>query len=350
MVKPQRDLSYEFIRVVSMILIILAHEIPNYLGQFSRLGVYTELVTNVGVTLFFMLSGKFALKLNLEDKHLYKKYYWKKVIGLIIPMLVYMAIKNWHIMVYHKHLTVTPGFYVHHFLLSLFNGFSYMEYWFLFVLIALLASTPFTARMIQNFKRRDQIAFTIVGLIFGAITTFLPHLLDVEFAIKYEFIGYALFFYIGFFIEDFFKEKSACKKLYLIGLLSLIINCILTHFNIRNGYKNTSPFYFTFTVATFIALRNFAQYLMTKHASPLLDRLTIFLGQHSLGVYMIHMMFLFTFNDLNLLPRNLFGWLLSTLIILVISVIASFILDRTIIKLLQKLCIKIFRLEKTLAK
>ena len=61
-------------------------------------------------------------------------------------------------------------------------------------------------------------------------------------------------------------------------------------------------------------------------------------------------MFLFTFNDLNLLPRNLFGWLLSTLIILVISVIASFILDRTIIKLLQKLCIKIFRLEKTLAK
>lgn len=62
MVKPQRDLSYEFIRVVSMILIILAHEIPNYLGQFSRLGVYTELVTNVGVTLFFMLSGKFALK------------------------------------------------------------------------------------------------------------------------------------------------------------------------------------------------------------------------------------------------------------------------------------------------
>ena len=95
MVNPQRDLSYEFIRVVSMILIILAHEIPNYLGQFSRLGVYTELVTNVGVTLFFMLSGKFALKLNLEDKHLYKKYYWKKVIGLIIPLLVYMAIKNW---------------------------------------------------------------------------------------------------------------------------------------------------------------------------------------------------------------------------------------------------------------
>ena len=69
MVKPQRDLSYEFIRVVSMILIILAHEIPNYLGQFSRLGVYTELVTNVGVTLFFMLSGKFALELNIFIKN-----------------------------------------------------------------------------------------------------------------------------------------------------------------------------------------------------------------------------------------------------------------------------------------
>jgi acyltransferase 3 len=347
-IKPSRDLSYEFIRVIAMILIVFTHEIPNYLGS-SRLATSVEIFATVGVTIFFLLAGKFAFRLNLEDKTLYKKYYWKKAIGLIVPMLVYMAIKNWHVMTYNKQLVVTPIFYVKHFIVSLFNGFYFMEYWFLYVLIALLIAVPFTAKMIQNFNTRDKKAFLIVSLVLATLTTFPPHLnliSGAEFAIKYHFIGYALFFYAGYFIEDFFKSKKSRTLLYFAGAISFIISVFLVLSGINNGYKSTSPFYFFFTIATFISLRSLGKKLLQSKSKNLLEPIISFLGKHSLGVYMIHMMFLFTLNDLKILPLNILGWFLSSFIILIVSVVACFILDNTIIKLLQKLFIKIFHLEK----
>ncbi len=294
-----------------------------------------------------MLSGKFAFRLNLKDQNLYKKYYWKKVIGLIIPMLVYMAIKNWHVMAYNKHLAVTPLFYLRHFVVALFNGFYYMEYWFLYLLIALLVAVPFTAHMIQNLKLQDKKAFLMVGLFFATISTFLPHLLNVDFAIKYEFIGYTLFFYLGSFVEEFFVFKKSRIKLYLCGLFSLTINLIFVNFGINHGYNSTSPFYVIFTIAMFIGLRQLAQNFEAKYSSKIIDSLISLLGKHSLGVYMIHMIFVYLINDLNFLSHNIFGWLGSSLMVLIISVFVCFVLDNTIIKLLQRLCTKIFNLEKT---
>ena len=87
MVTKKRDVSYELIRVLAMLFIVFDHALNSYLAP--DVTKFIEPFVAVGVTLFFMLSGKFAFRLNLEDKSLYKKYYWKKIIGLIIPMLVY---------------------------------------------------------------------------------------------------------------------------------------------------------------------------------------------------------------------------------------------------------------------
>ena len=348
MVKTKRDLSYEVIRVLAMVLIVLTHEIGPYLGDNPTLSSFTEVITVVGVTLFFLLSGKFAFKLNLEDKSLYKKFYWKKFIGLIVPMLIFMLIKEAHVLVYNKGLELHPKFFAHQFLLALFNGFNYMEYWFLYILIANFLAVPFTARMVQNFKDRDKKAFLTVGLILGTITTFLPHILGVNFEISYYFIGYTLLFYSGYFIEDLFKTEKSKKKLYLVGLFSLIITLVLVQLKITNGYKSTSPFYFFYSVALFIGVRELSKKFFEKKPRELLEKVVLFIGKHSLAVYMLHMIVLYFINDLITFPKNFFGWILSSCLVIIASLAVSWILDVTIVKWVQKLFIRVFKLEKVL--
>ena len=336
-----RDLSYEFIRVLAMIFIVFDHNLNSYIqGDLSK---YIEPFFVVGVTLFFMLSGKFAFKLNLEDKSLYKKFYWKKFIGLIIPILVFMAIKNLHVMVYNWHLSVTPISYLRHFGIALVNGFNYMEYWFLYILIALLAAVPFTARMMQSMKDRDKKAFLIVSTIFGIFQVFIPTVFKVDFAVNYYFLGYVLFFFIGFIAEDVFSSQKDKKRLYFIGLLGFIITLIMVHFGFKSGYKSFSPFYLYFTLALFIGLHELGKKIPKKF-----EKLIGFIGKHSLSVYMIHIIFLYIINDLNFFPKNILSYILSTFSTVIISAIIGAIIDKTIIKWIQNLFIKIFKLENVL--
>jgi peptidoglycan/LPS O-acetylase OafA/YrhL len=341
----KRDLSYEFIRVVAMLAIIFTHNIGPYLGNGTGGSTIIEPLLTVGVAVFFILSGKFAFKLNLEDKSLYKKYYWKKVIGLIIPMLVYMAIKNWHVMVYNKHLSVDLISYIKHFGTSLVYEFNFMEYWFLFILVALLIAVPFTARMMQNMRDNDKKAFLIVTTIMAALTTFIPIVFKVDFMVNYYFIGYVFFFHAGFIIEDIFKTKKSRRWLYLAGLLSFVATVFMLRIRYIIGYKSFSVLYLYFPLATFIALKQLGSKIPKKF-----EKIILFLGKHSLSIYMIHMMFLFTINDFNIFPINYMGWMLSSVAVTIVSLIAGVIIDSTIVKWLQKLTIKIFRLEKVLSK
>ena len=344
--KKQRDVSYEVIRVLAMIMVILVHELPIYiLSDSTNPTVYMAFdgffcLCNA---LFFLLAGRFAFKINTEDKSLYKKYYWKKVIGLIIPMFVYMAIKNWHVMAYNQHLDVNLFSYIRHFGVSLVNGFCYMEYWFLYILIACMIVVPFAARMLQNMKDRDKKAFLIVGLIMTTLTTYIP-LLKVDFAVEYYFVGHVLSFFLGFLIEDIFKEKKAKKLLFILGPIFFAINTAINVSGFHNGYKSTSPFYILTAISIFLFIKNYVK-VPKKLEKPIL-----FLGKHSLGVYMTHFMVLYTINDLIKLPSGIIGFLVASLLVLIFSELISFVLDSTIIKWLQKLTIKLFRLEKTIAK
>lgn len=340
--EKKRDISYEFIRALAMFFIIFDHNLTPYFAD-AEITKYLEPFFVVGVTLFFMLSGKFAFRMNLEDKSRYKKFYWKKVVGLIIPMLVYMAIKEFHVMAYNQHLAITPSSYLRHLGTSIINGYSYMEYWFLYILIALFVAVPFMSHMMQSFKKEDEKAFFIASLVMSTLSTIIPTLFNLNFAVEYYFIGYVFFFYLGFIAEDIFEKASAKKKLYIVGVLSFVATLLMIKAGKTFGYKDVSPFYLLFTLASFIGLHELGKKLPQKS-----EKFIAFLGKHSLGVYMIHMIFLYMINDFNFFSKNPLGYLLSTISIIVVSVVASLIIDSTIIKLLQKFTIKVLRLEKVI--
>ena len=342
-IKKKRDVNYELIRVLAMVMVIMEHHIEKFVYTTENQWFYNLLDAffTLSMPLFFYLAGRFAFKLNLEDKTLYKKFYWKKMIGLIIPVLIYMAIKNWHVMWYHQGLAITPRSYLEHFGIALVNGFNFMEYWFLYVLIGCMIAVPFTARMVQNMKEKDKKAFLIVGLIMCALTCYIP-LFKVDFMVHYYFIGHVLSFYLGFMLEDIFADKKLKKLLYIAAPICFAINMAIIYAGFTNGYKETSPFYMIAAMGLFIFLRE------KLKAPKNLEKPILFLGKHSLGVYMLHMMVMYSIGEVIELPFGFIGFFIASILCLIGSVALAFIIDNTLIRWAQKLCIKIFKLESVL--
>lgn len=74
----QREVKYEIIRVISMVFILVLHEIDTFLDKNSLLYFILATILLTGVPMFFMLSGKFAFNIDYSDKNYLTKYYLKK--------------------------------------------------------------------------------------------------------------------------------------------------------------------------------------------------------------------------------------------------------------------------------
>jgi peptidoglycan/LPS O-acetylase OafA/YrhL len=196
--------------------------------------------------------------------------------------------------------------------------------------------------MIQNMKKRDRKAFFVVGMIMTTLITFIP-LLGVEFRVKYFFVGHILLFCLGSMIEEIFESEKSRKILYIIGPVAELINVFLiTVLHYSNGYKETSPLYIIFAISLFLIIKNVVK-IPAKS-----EKLILFLGKHSLAVYMTHCMVIYTLRDLTNLPHGVGSFMLASIMVLAISELIGFVIDSTIIKWLQNLTIKIFKLEKVL--
>lgn len=85
-------------------------------------------------SLFFMLSGKFALASRCETASDYHRYYGKKLTNILVPILVYLFLRSlleyggrfWEISFWKTYVR------------NVCYGYAGTEYWFLYTLLGLL--------------------------------------------------------------------------------------------------------------------------------------------------------------------------------------------------------------------
>lgn len=83
-IPKNREISYDYIRVLSCFLVILAHasgSAQGYPGEFIRTLVLTAM------PIFFFLSG--ALVLNDPRTENVGSFYWRRFVGVVVPFLMY---------------------------------------------------------------------------------------------------------------------------------------------------------------------------------------------------------------------------------------------------------------------
>lgn len=221
------------------------------------------------------------------------------------------------------------------------NGTPYYHMWYLFMVLGLYLVTPFLRTFLYNSKVIDTQLFLIVGFILviieGISNSFSSEKESGLFI--FNFLVYIPYFVFGYYLH-FIQFKKQSKITIGIVILSLVIIMLLskffvsTHFDIQKG-----QYFYGYISLLVIPLTFYVLKLMLWSKRPIIgDKLTGSLSKLSLGIYLIHPIYIDFFDYLGFSAVNYFAALgipIMTLLIFILTAATSFLISR--IKFVKRL-------------
>lgn len=327
-----RDTTYEKIRVLAMIFTIAGHclsliEIDTVSEQYLYYGLKPVIYTCNG--LFFMLSGKFALATKCESFNDYYRYYTKKILTLVIPILFYMFLRS----IYDNGPGLLQISFWKTYIKNVLFDYSGTEYWFLYTIMGLILLAPFLNKMVSGLKKGEIYLFLSFCLLYNAITTYGPYF-HLSFSWNFIFGVWVFYFFLGYFLEKIIDTPKKENLIILMGILCLVITFIQEQGDYIKHIHDLAPTYTFMVCAMFFLLKK--EHHTKNH--PSLDMFIIKCGRYSFAVYMVHNPVRNFLGDTIHLPVN-GNYLLSLFILtactLIISFIIAFICENTFVRALK---------------
>lgn len=334
MQKSNRDAQYELIRVLSIMLVLLVHINSTYSNPDSFFAGDTLIRQILSATficcngLFFILSGRFALKFD-ETKSSYKDYYFKKVIYLLLPMLFYMTIET--VTYYIQNPT---GNLVKTLFVNITNEYTIRHYWFMFTIIFDLMVAPIVAKYFRNMSDRMMFLFLAIGILHLTLISYSPLVASEKLTYDSPFDKFHFHFFLGGIIDRVINYFGK-KRLILVGMICFVVARIQV---MKLGYadytNDVSPLYLFSVIAMWIVICETYKLIGNKF-----DKVILFLGKYSFQIYLIHFMLLDilvskkmqqVFTDY---PFYLIG---SFVVLFSISLLLAILIDLLLLKPMQK--------------
>lgn len=320
---PKRVFEYDFIRTVACFFVVAVHclTIIDFTDEVSLFYFQTmQAIFFTGNALFFMLSGKFALK----QKSDLGKYYKQKINTIFVPMLIFFLIRT----IYEQILGINPyGNIIVGFFKNVLGGLSDTEYWFLFELIGNLMLAPLLAKAFSAFTDKEHKILSSLIYIFH-IFLFVCSITGIVFSYKLPFTGWSFYFYLGYSLDYIFKKQNAL--IYISGAVALVITVLLKYQGIVVYVHDISPVFTVLAISVYYFLFESSKYLPNLLKAP-----TSFIVKHSFSIYLCHMMILDTL--LLFIPRitsslSILYHILLSIAVLLLSLLIGFIIDTFVIK------------------
>lgn len=235
--KPAKDLQVEVLRIIAMLMIVACHmvihlnihahsfnmELLPAPGLRSALKFLVVQYGQVGVSLFFIISGYFLCKKTFR----YKRFFaaWAQMFFYCIIIFALMFIvgrlgllpENLNNLIHGKQLYYT--------ILWNITPFTYRSYWFMSAYLIMLLFMPFINVLIKGMTKNTHAAL----LVLLASISFLP----LYFGKNYTWndIIYAIFGYLaGSFIALYASEVKKLKTLKLLSCV-LVSTILMLAFN-----------------------------------------------------------------------------------------------------------------------
>ena len=326
----KRDVRYEFIRTVSMLFVISAHSLAQIPGDDpAREPAWTIIATIFCLCngLFFMLSGKFSLNARCETLGDYLRWYGKRLYSIGIPALLFMLLRTMHNSGWWPAYLRSPQLW-QDYLSNILSGFRTCDYWFLYPLTGLLAAAPFLSKLLQRLSSRELLLLLGIGMGFNSLGVYLPAL-GLPFAGEYPLGGWFVLFLLGYTLERVVTTDRAERFVMAAGAICFVLSVVQQRLGFAPGANDLAPTYVFTCSAAFLALKRLWR------SGPRRDRVILAVGQHSLSVYLCHAMIL-SWLEPRIPPEPWVPALvLRVLAAALLSLGAAFILDHTLLALLQ---------------
>lgn len=320
--KKTREYAFDILRVISMIMVIIIHIANVYCRSFGMISTKSYLISlifnticRVSVPIFFMISGSLLLDRSF-NKEKYLKRVLKYVILIVVWDIIYLVWEYFYLgITYDKlYMLVIDPYRAH--------------LWFLYTILVLYAIQPLLKLIMDKSNNVVKIILLTVWIILSLASMINPYV--AKFFTIFSYIGY---FIIGKYLYDFIKKYDLRK--YNISLVLIMIICfsISIWINYSLSIKLNQFYNLFFAYRTpFIMISSFALYVLiiSNYRKDSLNKFVTGLSDLSLGVYLIHGIFLdvtvkvFIYSSIN----SLIGIPIFTVIIFVLSIISTFIIKK----------------------
>ncbi len=318
----QRDYKLDFLRVMSMFMVVIIHVANCYtrnysnITNFSYLGsIIFNVISRISVPIFFMISG--ALLANREfDKKKYISRIKKFIIIIIFWDIIYLVWEYFFLGVKYNNLYKL-----------LFEPYR-KHLWFLYAITLIYIIQPIISYIIRKSNSLIKILIIILWFIICNIGFFYFKSSSVISNICY--IGY-------FILGNILYNNSAYKKLKKYNLLLLFISIICIVLNIVLSYKislNHNTFVKTllaYKCPLIIISSSLIYIYILNNYVPKKVNLILKISEVSFGVYLIHGIFLDIIKKVfNLYGINSFiGIIVFSVIIFLLSYLSIIIIKKT---------------------
>lgn len=324
----KRDQRLDFLRIVSMILVIIIHVANCYCRNFSNISnlsyfisVVFNAISRISVPIFFMISGSL-----LANKKYDKKKYLARIkkfsIILVIWTIIYLLWENLYLGKTNFNFT------------QLIFSPERAHLWYLYAIIAIYIAQPFASAIVNNISKEEKKLFVILWLLFYGVIYSLKTLFNLNIIYQIPIISgtyYLGYFIIGNFIyqmKDIKEYKKYNNKLIIIFVLSTLITILTTYFiSIKTNRYYDAMFAYRSIFIMLSSISIFALALINdKKNSKIID----ILPKYSLGIYLIHGIFLDIIKNIFNIYQipSIIGIPLYTTIIFILSLLAIKIIKK----------------------
>ncbi len=317
--KKTRNFQYDLIRFVAMIFIVCLHS-EALTRYFVHLKPHAYVISCIlislftsGTYIFFMLSGKFALCKKFDDKVDYITFYLKKLFTILIPfVIISFLFLAWT----HRYSIGDLWRFYYFISANKVEG----SYWFVYILIALIISTPFLAKMIRSWSNKDKKYFFVIGC---CVETYILFNMIVKSDTSlnlgaFPLMEWTYFYILGYIAEDLFDQKARTFFIWMVPLtilLKTILQCLY-------GSVFTNGTHILTTIEV-LGLYFFILDKM-KVKNEKCQKVIQFTAKHGFMVYLIHPMSLIYLNKALNFTHSLKMSFVSGVIMVLVAFLSAF--------------------------
>lgn len=351
--KINKMLDIEVMRIVAAFFVIFNHS--EYFGhrlfsQFNKdsLNFFIYLMPSFfcrfSVYLFLAISGILLLRKEvISYKELFTKRIYRILLILFIWSFIYYLLK--------PEILSGGGIKFDQFILSFLQRQEYMHLWYIYRYIGFLISLPLLYIFTKNINKKQFLyMITLVLIIYNIIPAIQYIFWDNKFmiyALIYpDWIIVDIFLYpcLGYLLYYKFNDFWTINRIIILWIINFITMLIkyymLKIFISRVGgfeYNNHEVFHNMFIIIHFISILVTIQYVFAHIKLPkLLEKFILSLGSCTLGIYLLHAMFVYRFKILEQLCNYLtmyFGPMTSCFIACIIIFFTCYIITLVLKKI-----------------
>lgn len=354
----KREENYDWLRIISMIAVIVIHVSSTWVGGFSEYvshgGSVNELrypliscvyntISRFAVPCFIMLTGAFVLADNRTCN--YKEFYQRKLLKIGIPAFIFSVLYVFYRICF---CFVGAGIAdIKTLLIDIVRGSPFYHMWYLFMLIGLYLLAPIVVRFKDSisYEMFRKVAFAFLILASFSRWTTENILLNWDIGQSFEYLGY---FMVGYVLRRDLRKKNS--KGFLLITLGVIIETATAfveyYFQIVNGidefkleYQIVSPYCPLIVIASVLIFAGFS--MLTIRCNGWMKKLS---GM-SLIIYLFHagvwdfgctLIYSIKGSDYIMSLNNIYWIPIFVVIVFLISVLLTIMYEKIMVYLMSK--------------